>query len=558
MRSRAFLPLDDLISLLRAISLGTEEESLAAFEDYARLTIIDLREELRRQNIDLDGEIEYKFMSQARNIYILFFRKERVKVEYPPEMKKFIVVNRLGRKRRPLMLWRQNISEKKRQLIADYAAACGRCITACFCTRGVIPFLDLDIEYSPGDRESLDETRKLLLYLIDLTKSYGIPVKITWRRGIHLYFPADESAFPDGLVAVIRDEGKVYRFRAPPFILEGRKVRIRVDTWIEGITVHPLQSWCWMEIDEYDLDEEGSTSMTTVTLKSCSLPQDHGPSINWFKLGLSYTRRDVPELVRQVIEEVKTRLSLSIRGKMPEVAPSDKPRDRIESSESLEDLEPFRAPIRRPVGGAGASIPVVLSPRAFETLLDPDMDFDTFIDTLRKLSDRELLPRCIDLFVFGRHSSETEEKHSVFIVAWYLLQHMYLFTLERIDKLATLVAQVHRLRKRLYYFLYYSSAVFLSGRLIIPRPTWTVQLREAHNMILVSDLCKSCRYYVYCSMRSVDAASRKLNYVLNALAHYMYWDEELRDRLNRKILHRIVLLGWARPLPRLLAPGPCS
>ncbi len=541
------MKVDEAIQLLENIAFSPTSISFSAFLDYVKLTLQDLKRELAESNIYLSSELEALFIEKARKIYHLYFYHNRQKVEYPPELRYLIVPHLFARKRRPMIQWKSNIGEKKRERLAAAIMACGRCVTASFYTRGVVPFLDIDIE-----AKSEEIFEDVLATILEVTKRHAVPVKLTWRRGLHIYLPADEKVFENGLFAVVPSRPRPLSNRAPTFELVCDKAKIKVEVWLEAITVHPLQSWVWFELDELRVDRE-KKELKTVTLKSCAIPEDHYPSINWFVFGRCYARRDVPELYEQILKEIIDVLKLEAKGEVPKLIKADVPRTSVDRLE----VDPFRGhgyTIRRPTGGISAAIPIVLSLDAFEPLLDPYMSFDSFIETLKLLSERGLLPRCIEAFLLGKHLDEVNDRHYMFIVAWYLLQNMRNFTTEELDKVASTVAQVHGLRKRMYYYYYYSNIIVTDKGILSPRPTIVPQLREALDSLVATSLCKSCRYYVYCNMKSVEAASRRLNFVLNALAIEMAFDSDLATRLNLSILEKILVFKKVRPLRRLLPP----
>jgi len=506
---------DDVIALLANIAERPADVSFGAYLDYIEQTIGMVREVIAAKRGDFKpdiplSEIETKLIEKAKKLYQLYFHK---KLTLAPEHEYVVVFRAFTRQ--PLFPWSSEISEDKRQRLRRLVQKAGQIICAGWRLWNKCVLVDFDV--LQGGEPVAGVLRD---FIIKLTRQLGLPIKLTWHGGVHVYIPLTTKA-------VFEQGGVLFKNRARPVMLEGNGVKIRVEFLIDAVTHHPLTSWLWLELDESDIPKG-------VTIARCAIPVNH-PAENWFVFGrsISYSISDASKMLADLIEQTARELGLRIVGEVPTIQQADE--SILKKAVSDTALPPFREAVQVSTGvggGTHAFQRVDLRKVADTYLFDKSVDYDTFMTVIvPKLADYGLLPNCVDYMIYrGEDLDPDVIKHYVFIVAWYLLQQMKCWWLNRevAQKLCPHVAQLHGLRPRLYYYYYYAwslvyDPVHEDYRFV--RPNSIPQLAEAWHELATSNLCKSCRFRTICRGGVKDkTVSTRLTDVVNMIAYEIFFE----------------------------------
>lgn len=518
------MKVSEVIQLLEYIKLSNNpEDTWPYYQQYVEYSLGKISQEIGR---DLPQHLKERYLEKARTLFFKYFTWQ---VTYPPEMS-YIVPYYLGT-RAPMIQWKQET--KKMTALRAVAQRCGRVITCGFRLCRKIVMIDIDFT-------KLDSKKWIKAYEVAIR--HKLPVKVTWHKGLHIYIPAKEDKYPDGLLLKIVREGsrEVYMTdKLSQCVILSEDGNIRVEIMIDAVTHHPLQSWLWIELD----DASGLEDISDVTFVSCTIPlvqyrdgrRDYYPySAKWFVWGESLAREDVEELFTQVLQELAEALRLRLEGATEVKIVKAEPK-LIEEAKTAPREYKFRGG-----GGTGDVFEIVkelLLPYEPEEvyLFRAGVTFEDFLSIAKKLDKHGVLPNCVKFFILDP-SLPYKIRHWIFIVAWFLLQHMKKWTLSEVrEKLAPHVADLHDLTPNLYYYLYYSCAKRDEDNpddIVFPRPLMGIrQLAEAlEHMITNEEMCRECPYWSLCS-RSGFSATRKLLDVVDMIAVEIYTRKELHSLL---------------------------
>ena len=496
----------EVLTLLKGVA-SHPTDRLGYYRKYVLATceLLELSDSLREMMLDKANKV--------------FSRYHELRVRYSPEME--IVVPYYFATKRPMVTWK-GLNEEKYMKLRTICAMAGQVICAGFRLNRRIIMIDIDVK-----NESISDK---VLEILDDVSRIGLPCKLTWSGGLHIYIPVNTAR---GLV--VDHNGKLLLNTAPSIGNDDVIVEVKID----AVTVHPLQSWLWIEA------EYGSEPPSTVTLKRCAIP-NKAPSINWFLYGksLRYDVNNGLEIYGQVIDIVTSKLRLE----KPSFTLREPSLDEV-MSPLLEVKENFQVGEGAKRGRTGALMGMI-------TVLRRDISFEAFLQFLREIYNRYIHFKCVHYFIFAE-GEEPDNPHYCNIVGWYITQHLKLWTLDEVrDKLAPYaVSNWNERRKRakarkimLYYWTYYATPIELDGEIIFLRPRWVPQLREAWSHLHGSGYCRDCPHEKTCG--SVETASRGLINAINSLIFdIVYHFTDLVHYLDPRIVRRALIGGRILPLP---------
>ena len=543
----------EVLQILREIKMGTSpSDTEQSYIQYLQLSLEAITNNL---NIDTTPHRE-KYIQKALTIFRDYYT---VSVTYPPEME-IIVPYAFGTKL-PLIPWKQPLSEKKRKALRNICQRAGPVITCGFRLNRKIIMIDIDFEI---DKKKRDRYIQSFLKAYEVAIRHRLPVKPTHGGGLHIYIPADPATYPDGLVLKIVDnEGRTrtYLNTTPK-----RGILHNEDTYIEikidAVTHHYLQSWLWHELyygEEKTPRDVKFRRLPSIYVKIGEEVTEYPITMKWFLWGETLTRRDVEDLFKQILEELAESLNLEKTCQKIELEPATP--ELIHQAKTAPDTDtPFRALT------ATAVPPLLLDYEPEWIYLFHNTTLHDLLQILKKLDKHEALPHCIKLFTLDPDMEHDVVKHYIFIVAWFLLQNMkkWVFNLRETTgdgiELATHVAELHGLKPRIYYYLYYSNALEIEPNIFeTPRPILAPikQLAEAHQALTTEEtkLCTTCPYSNICRSRHTrhESARRRLTRVIDTLALEIVHNPALHTLIG--FLHAVTLeraiRGKAPVLPTL-------
>jgi len=576
------LKINDVVSLLISFKQTSRpEDNLEQYEEYVKASLEAIEEEIGKK---LPENVKELYKTKARTIFMKYFREA---VIYPPEVD-LIVPYYLGTKR-PMIQWKANYSEKKKRMLKEACELAGPVITCGFRILGNV-MIDIDLK----DRKTVDPvtgrriTLKEINSIIDLCDTYGLPFCITWHDGVHIFLPGGKELYPNGfLIRLVDESGKeVLLSHRAQNVLVSEDGTVKVEVHVDGVTPNPWQSWLWVEL--YD---EESDVPTNVKFKRYVVPEvqlsdgtwsEFPYTKKWLRRGESLAKKDLPEVFRAVIEELKKIFNLKTSYKLIEVVVATE-----EEKKKAIDYSPtnFR-------GGRGGELIVVpnLDKAPFIYLFKPEVDFEKFMEIIKILDKHGLVPNCVKFFLLDP-DMPVDNPHMVNIVAWYLLQHMKMWTIGEIKHgLGPWRKTLHGLDKvRVKYYVdYYSLYKFIvSGykvtiydvlqdfedlqeyvkkyvkeeedAVVLPRPIFTMQVAQAHRyMCAEEEICESCPFRNFCCRESMSS-SRLLRDVVHLIASeivysldpelaslQIYLDPRVIDRVKRGRVPPLPMFGYYR------------
>jgi len=400
-------------------------------------------------------DVENMLIDKATILFRKYWGKA---VRYSPDMGR--IVPAYFATRRPMFSWKQAIREDRELKIRTACQLAGQVITSLFRLERRIIMIDID---------PTDLTEDEVLEIIDHASSLGLPCKLTWHGGLHIYVPVKTDV---GLIGV-KGESK-FLDNLPT--VKGERATIEVK--IDGVTHHPLQSWLWMELDE------GEPSK--VTLKRCAIPSK-APSINWFIYG-----RSLALPVKEAIDrfwEIMEKICKIARASLPTYQLREA--DIKELTEAVKIGDKFRGVEH---ASPDAYFGMILGE---ETLLRPDVRFTQFLALVEDLSERGLCPKCLEWFINVEH--DPPDPHMASICGWYLAQQIKLWRGSEI----THELGPHRARlfekkrgKKMNveprYYNYYATPIIIGDEIYYPRPRYVKQLRQAWELLYEEGFCSDC------------------------------------------------------------------
>ncbi len=563
MSGKKFEKIDQIISILQEISYGTHVNDV---EDAFRRLLAPTFEDVRKllENLKDSRKVTTIVEKYVNEVLKIWEKYRTVKVTYSPEMS-FVVPYAWG-SRRPLIQWKVDISERKMRMLRYLLQECGMCICAGF--RGLRRIILVDVD--PDPRLRTEEKLDIVARVLDHATELGLPCKVTWHLGVHVYIPADVNTYPLGLVIVHEydPDRREYFLNQSPISLVDEHANVKVEVRVDYVTHHPLQSWLFMNIDRKDLPDNVDNLNLDTILKivenikvvRCGIP-DTGPSLNWFKYGKSIRKSDAVEifndLVSRLVRDLK--LSASVRGRtrvekvhIPKIveATSDILEKAVETPRGYENFQVSS------VKGRELYITSPFHEGLEKLFILRERTLSEVVNILHELDRYGIAPRCVMKFlVEGMSRSEGKFVHS--ILAWYLLQHMFPIDENLLMEIAVESARVRKLTvPRLYYYEYFGTRVAVPDcGLYFARPRTVPLLKQALEEACASGtVCGECPFYNICCNEHDRSASARLVDVINLIAFDIVYgrassSQLLRRYLNPRVVQRLVLRR-ALPLSR--------
>jgi len=465
-------------------------------------------ETLSKVGIDEKSSVASQFLAKCD---LIFSKYGGIGVRYAPEMER--VVPYYMATRSPMVSWK-NLKEENYRKLRTACSMAGRAITAGFCLGRKIVMVDIDVDL--GSRK---------MEIIDAFSSLGLPIKVTYHGGLHVYIPARTE-----LGLVIDIDGKTILTVAPPLQLPNGKIEVKID----AVTQHPLQSYLWDELD--------SGNPTSVTIRTCAIP-NKGPSLNWFVYGKPLSRdvEEVDQILTQVLDVVSKMLNVEVERKF-----KIREAQLRELSEAVSVKDNFRLGEGRKSGQSSLG-------KGMIAVLRPDIDFEKYIQFLQELKIREIHFKCLHFFTFYE-GDEPPDPHMLSIVGWYLAQNLKIWRRSEVaHRYGVFRAEMYFRRYRrkmtvnmLYYDYYAVPYVMPDGEVIYLRPRYVPQLTQAWQLLHKSGYCEDCPYRRVCGL--AERGSRGLNTAINKLVlNIVYGFHELIHYIDPIVLNRC--LSGRKPLP---------
>lgn len=557
--------LERIFALLREVAWGTHVQDVEdALRRLLAPTLTDVRKylmDILKLDKDRIEKIVGKYIEKCLEVWERYHAR---KVTYSPEMS-FVIPYAWG-SRTPLIQWKSNISDRNMKTMRYLLQECGMCICAGF--RGLRRIVMVDIDL--GEDMPMEEKANILAQVLDHATSLGLPCKVTWHLGVHIYIPADPDTYPLGLV-ILHEQGdkKEYFLNHSPITLVNETGNVKLEVRIDYVTHHPLQSWLFTNLDKINDEVEENPQLLLQVLEDvkvlrCGIPET-GPSLNWFKYGMSIRKRDVPDLFTDLVSRLVRDLKLcaSVRGKA-RVEKLLEPKLVEADAEVLEKaIEAPRGTENFPCGTKGKEL-YIASPYhegLNKLFILRENTLHEVLQILQELDRYGIAPRCVMKFlVEGLSKSEGKFVHS--ILAWYLLQQMFPIDEQLLFEISIESARVRKLRvPKLYYYEYFGTRILTytgrdnEQRVYYARPRAVPLLKEAlKEACACATVCGDCAFRNVCCDETTQSAGLRLTRVVNLIAFEILYGKAssstlLRSRLNPRVVQRLMFRRTI-PLPR--------